>query len=72
MDPSKRETDGPGAVRVELAAAVPSLQDRDFAVLRAIVEGTAGNTGEEFFRSLVRHLAQAIGVRTPSSPSSPA
>ncbi|MEP6958097.1 MAG: PAS domain S-box protein, partial [Nitrospirota bacterium] len=32
-------------------------------LLRAIVEGTAADTGEEFFRSLVRHLAQALKVR---------
>jgi len=30
--------------------------------LRAIVEGTATKTGDEFFRSLVRHLAAALGV----------
>jgi len=32
-------------------------------LLRTIVEGTAADTGEEFFRSLVRHLAQALKVR---------
>jgi PAS domain S-box-containing protein len=31
--------------------------------LRSIVEGTAANTGEAFFRSLVRHLAAALEVR---------
>jgi signal transduction histidine kinase len=31
--------------------------------LRAIVEGTASATGEDFFRSLVRHLASALQVR---------
>jgi formate hydrogenlyase transcriptional activator len=35
----------------------------DLHALRAAVEGTAAGTGEEFFRSLVRHLAEAIGVR---------
>jgi formate hydrogenlyase transcriptional activator len=34
----------------------------DLDILRAIVEGTAGSTGEEFFQDLVRHLASAIGV----------
>jgi PAS domain S-box-containing protein len=34
----------------------------DLDVLRAIVEGTAASTGEEFFRDLVRHLASALGV----------
>jgi formate hydrogenlyase transcriptional activator len=36
--------------------------DDEIAALRAIVEGTARNTGELFFESLVRHLARAIGV----------
>ncbi len=31
--------------------------------LRHIVEGVAGATGEEFFRSLVRHLAEALQAR---------
>ncbi len=35
----------------------------DLAALRAIVEGTAHQTGKEFFQSLVRHLAAAVGVR---------
>jgi PAS domain S-box-containing protein len=35
----------------------------ELAALRAIVEGTAGATGEEFFQSLVQHLSQAIDVR---------
>jgi formate hydrogenlyase transcriptional activator len=36
--------------------------DDEIAALRAIVEGTARNTGEVFFESLVRHLARAIDV----------
>jgi len=32
-------------------------------VLRAVVEGTAGTTGEAFFRSLTRHLALALELR---------
>src|SRR5580693_3154151 len=34
----------------------------DLDILRTIVEGTAGSTGEEFFQDLVRHLTSAIGV----------
>ena len=34
----------------------------DLHALRAVVEGTAAGTGREFFRSLVRHLAEAIDV----------
>ena len=32
----------------------------ELSALRAIVEGTAGHTGQEFFRSLVRHMAAAV------------
>src|SRR5262245_31700126 len=42
------------------ASARPS--EEEIAALRAIVEGTARSTGEDFFASLVRHLALAIGV----------
>jgi formate hydrogenlyase transcriptional activator len=40
----------------------PAIAD-DLRALRAVVEGTAGGTGQEFFHSLVRHLAEAIDVR---------
>ena len=33
------------------------------AALRKIVEGVESATGEEFFRSLVRHLAAALDVQ---------
>ena len=39
-----------------------SPSTNDLAALRAIIEGTAHSTGEEFFQSLVRHLATAMGV----------
>jgi transcriptional regulator with GAF, ATPase, and Fis domain len=32
-------------------------------ILRAITEGTAGTTGDEFYRPLAQHLAQALQVR---------
>jgi len=38
-----------------------SRSDKD--VLRAVLEGTSATTGAEFFRSLVRNLADALGVR---------
>ncbi len=42
----------------------PDTPSRDeLAALRAIVEGTARHTGQEFFQSLVRHLAPAVGTR---------
>ncbi|HVS36843.1 MAG TPA: sigma 54-interacting transcriptional regulator [Gemmataceae bacterium] len=41
----------------------PATADHDdLDILRAIVEGTAGSTGEEFFQDLVRHLTSALGV----------
>jgi PAS domain S-box-containing protein len=39
-----------------------SVVPDDLHALRAVVEGTAGGTCQEFFRSLVRHLAEAIDV----------
>jgi formate hydrogenlyase transcriptional activator len=41
-------------------AAETTSEDVD--TLRAIVEGTACSTGEEFFRGLVRHLASALAM----------
>lgn len=40
----------------------PTPDPAEVAALRAIVEGTARHTGEEFFRSLVRNLSAATGV----------
>jgi PAS domain S-box-containing protein len=40
----------------------PRIADDEVAVLRAIVEGTAHSTGAEFFQTLVRHLAAAVGA----------
>src|SRR6516164_3018106 len=42
--------------------SVVSVVPDDLYALRAVVEGTAGGTGQEFFRSFVRHLAEAIDV----------
>src|SRR3954447_16134284 len=39
----------------------PSMDE--LAALSAILEGTARHTGQEFFQSLVRHLAAAVGTR---------
>jgi PAS domain S-box-containing protein len=43
------------------APAASAVRD-DLRALHAVVEGTAGGTGQEFFRCLVRHLAEAIGA----------
>jgi PAS domain S-box-containing protein len=42
--------------------SLPAAPD-ELETLRALVEGAAAGTGEEFFRSLVRHLAGATGTR---------
>src|SRR6516225_2395533 len=39
------------------------LADDEVAALRAVVEGTAGSTGGEFFQSLVQHLSRALDAR---------
>jgi PAS domain S-box-containing protein len=43
-------------------AAGTSAGHDDLHALRAVVEGTAAGTGQEFFRCLVRHLAEASAV----------
>src|SRR5262245_40792465 len=43
-------------------APATSVVPGDLHALRAVVEGTAAGIGREFFRSLVRHVAEAIGV----------
>ena len=48
----------PSAAQASTASIVPD----DLQALRAVVEGTAGGIGREFFRSLVRRLAEAIDV----------
>ncbi|MCB1769330.1 MAG: PAS domain S-box protein, partial [Candidatus Competibacteraceae bacterium] len=51
------------APRNDPALLPPDGQDAMHLALRAIVEGTATATGTEFFRALVRELAQALNVR---------
>jgi formate hydrogenlyase transcriptional activator len=41
----------------------PASVNSSETMLHAVVEGTAGVTGGDFFRSLVRHLARALQVR---------
>jgi PAS domain S-box-containing protein len=45
-----------------MADSTQPADREEVAALRAIVEGTARHTGEEFFRSLVRNLSAATGV----------
>jgi len=55
-------TDGKTERILAVARDVTDLR-RAQETLRAIAEGTAMVTGDDFFRSLVRHLAQALDVR---------
>jgi PAS domain S-box-containing protein len=50
----------PEAVIAVDKASGRSATGDDLRALQAIVEGTARGTGQEFFQSLVRHLAEAI------------
>ncbi len=46
-----------------MQAPVPAATHDEIAALRAIVEGTADSSGAEFFQTLVRHLAAAVGTK---------
>jgi PAS domain S-box-containing protein len=46
-----------------VSAGGAASHDDQVAVLQAIVEGTVRNTGADFFKALVRHLARAIDVQ---------
>lgn len=39
------------------------VDDEQLELLKRLVEGTASSSGDEFFQSLVKHLAGALGVR---------
>jgi len=62
---SAAETFGPGLRESHTGAGgppvPPALRDH-LRALRAVVEGTASGTGQAFFHSLVRHLAEAMEV----------
>ena len=45
----------------KLLAGLPPIDQDEIEALRLILEGTAYSTGTEFFQSLVRHLATAMG-----------
>jgi PAS domain S-box-containing protein len=60
---TKSLTQEPPAATIVPARGPGALAMRDdLRALHAVVEGTARGTGQEFFQSLVRHLAEAIDV----------
>jgi formate hydrogenlyase transcriptional activator len=52
----------PPDLRPSAESETTATVGEELAALRAILEGTAHSTGEEFLRNLVRHLAEAIDV----------
>ena len=59
VSPSFRKASRPALVH---NGSLPLAAGNDLETLRAIVEGTAGSTGQEFFQALVQHLASAVGA----------
>jgi PAS domain S-box-containing protein len=57
-----KPTPGGATILEPREAAAASAVPDDLHALRAVVEGTAARIGKEFFRSLVRSLAEAIDV----------
>ncbi len=60
--PYASSPDGHGCSPVSRRASPATVAMEDLDILRAVVEGTAGSTGQEFFQDLVRHLTLALGV----------
>src|SRR5436190_24303447 len=57
-----RGTRGTPSGATAASARSSAMVGDDLRALRAVVEGTAAGTGQAFFRSLARHLADAIDV----------
>jgi formate hydrogenlyase transcriptional activator len=55
--------DHSGATKAAVIIRDVTDRKRVEETLRHITEGTAGSTGDEFFRSLVKHLAHALQVK---------
>jgi PAS domain S-box-containing protein len=49
--------------KTSLPNAMFEANVEELELLRSIVEGTASSTGDDFLRNLVRHLAEAVGMR---------
>lgn len=58
--PKKQPTSTATAQRGGVSSSSPNRAEE---LLRAIIQGTAATTGTQFFRSLVKHLAEGLHVR---------
>ncbi len=58
--PKKLTKSSAAAPRSEVSSTSPHRAEE---LLRAIIQGTAATTGTQFFRSLVKHLAEGLHVR---------
>jgi len=60
--PSERSFSPRAEMEVLIDSQLTADDADDISALRTILDGTAYRTGEEFFQSLVRHLAVAVGA----------
>ena len=60
--PSERSLSPHAETEVSIDDQLTADDAEDISALRTILDGTAHSTGEEFFQSLVRHLAVAVGA----------
>src|SRR5437762_13063915 len=63
MKHASRKNESKLAAPTPLSGLSTSTPGRAEELLRAIIQGTAAVTGTEFFRSLVKHLAEGLHVR---------
>src|SRR5437762_12681890 len=63
MKHASRKNESKLAAPTPLGGVSTGAPGRAEELLRAIIQGTAATTGTEFFRSLVKHLAEGLHVR---------
>jgi len=63
MKPDSPKTQSKPTALAQDEGISTGVSHRAEELLRAIIQGTAATTGTEFFRSLVKHLAEGLHVR---------
>src|SRR6187399_683680 len=63
MKHGSRKNEPKSGVPPPLSGDYTGAPGRAEELLRAIIQGTAATTGRQFFRSLVKHLAEGLHVR---------